>query len=51
VTQFVGIQSQAWEVHQELQKGDLHGLDWMLVHAQITEAVRYLHFDVGIPGP
>ena len=54
VTQFEGIQGdvvgsgKAWTVHQELLKRDLCGLDWILVCAQITEAVRYLHFDVGI---
>lgn len=56
VTQFEGIQGdiigsgKAWTVHQELLKGDLqlYDLDWMLVCAQIAEAVRYLHFDVGI---
>ena len=54
VMQFEGIQNngsqpQPLTLHQELQKGDiLHGMDWISVCMQLSEAVRYLHFDVQI---
>ena len=52
--QFEGIQNnesqpQPLTLHQELQKGDiLHCMDWISVCMQLSEAVRYLHFDVQI---
>lgn len=55
VMQFEGVQSndgshpQALNLHQELHKdGILHGMDWVSVCAQLSEAVRYLHFDMEI---
>lgn len=54
VMQFEGIQNnssqpQPLTLHQELQKGGiLHNMDWISVCVQLSEAVRYLHFDVEI---
>ena len=52
VMQFEGIQNdgsqpQPLTLHQELQNGNiLLGMDWISVCMQLSEAVRYLHFDV-----
>ena len=44
-----GSHSQALNLHQELRKdGILHVMDWISVCVQLSEAVRYLHFDVKI---
>ena len=44
-----GLHPQALNLHQEFRKdGILHGMDWISVCVQLSEAVRYLHFDVKI---
>lgn len=53
VMQFEGIFDngipKAMTLHQELQAAEiLGGLDWVLVLAQLMEAVCYLHNDVGV---